>query len=151
MKMMEIPPLKIGNRYIVPDENGEEIEGVLESAAVIVVEKTAYGTYLLEDGRRIIVTCPMTNQEIRDYETDPDNYFGDYHPTTKQSNNYEEAFASLYGTYSKTSKEKLLEFMGNLPEERLAELRKRSQKALAEMYCHGMAVTIMKDQKDRLN
>ena len=149
--MMEIPRLKIGNKYVVPDEDGEEVEGVLESATVLAPEKRAYGVYRLEDGRRIIAACPMTDQEMRDYEADPDNYFGAYQPVGKKLTNYEEAYEFFYSVYSNTPKEKLLEFMGNLPEERLAELRKRSQKELAKMYCEGLALSVMKDQKDKLN
>ena len=150
VKMMEIPPLKIGNKYLIPDDVGEEVEGVLESATVLVSEKSAYGVYLLEDGRRIIVTCPMTDQEMRDYEADPDNYFGAFQPVGKKLTNYEEAYEFCYSVYSNTPKDKLLEFMDNLPNERLAELGKLSQEELAKIYCEGFALSTMKDQKDKM-
>ena len=37
-----IPPLRIGERYLIPDENGTEVPGRLESATVLPTEKLAY-------------------------------------------------------------------------------------------------------------
>ena len=146
---MTYPPLKIGERYAVPDEAGCEVEGVLEDAVVLEAERKAYGTYRLDDGRRIVVACPLSDQELRAYKADPDNFFGQYRPTSKKVSNYEECFNFVYQTYSRTPKGKLLEFMKDAPDhERLKEL---PQEALAKIYCERVVLAMMRGKQGSLN
>ena len=39
-------------------------------------EKLAYGSYLLENGKRAIFTCPVSDEEIEAYKKYPDTFFG---------------------------------------------------------------------------
>lgn len=68
--------LKIGGRYLVPDESGKEQPAELENASVLENEKKAYGVYRLNNGRRIIVTTPLTDGELSAYRKYPDTFFG---------------------------------------------------------------------------
>jgi hypothetical protein len=146
---MSIPKMIIGHTYMVPDGSGDEVEGVLEDAVVLESEGRIYGTYRLTDGRRINCSNPMTPEEKRDYKQDPDNFFGVYKPIAKQVKNFEDAYNFLWATYSKSTKEKLLEFMANAPN--IEELRKHSQRELAKIYCTNIARQMTADLKGKLN
>ena len=150
-KNTDPPPLRIGNRYLVPDADGDEIEGMLVSATMIEAEKLVYGVFRLDDGRQVICTVPVEDHEIREYKQDPDNYFCKYIPVPKKTANYEDCFNFLYKTYSQTPKETLLEFMSHLPNKALENLRAKSQDELARIYCERIAVQMMEDQKKNLS
>lgn len=68
--------LKIGDRYLIPYNNGEEVIGELVEATVASNE--AMGVYQLEDGRNIIATCPLSKDELAAYQRHPDTFFGVY-------------------------------------------------------------------------
>ncbi len=72
---MDNPPLKIGRRYLVPDKDGNEVEGTLVSAEMLENEQQVYGVYRLADGRQIIVTAPVTDAELQAYRNDPEGFF----------------------------------------------------------------------------
>jgi len=146
---VELPKLQIGQTYLVPDTDGEEVEGVLEDAVVMESEKRVYGTYRLRDGRKIICANPLNDQELREYQDDPDNFFGVFKSVPKNLTNYEEAFQFLWSTYRNTTKAKLLEFMAEAPD--IEELKKRSQKSLSRLYCERVAVSMTADIKDKFN
>lgn len=61
---MELPPMRKGNRYLVPDKDGSEVEGILLSGAVNRPEMSFYGVYKLADGRQIIATSPIIDSEF---------------------------------------------------------------------------------------
>lgn len=146
---MTYPPLKIGTRYSVSDETGSEVEGVLEDAVVLETERKACGTYRLNDGRRIVVTCPLSDDELRAYKVDPDNFFGVHKPTSTKVSNFEECFKFVHQTYSRTPKEKLLEFMKDAPD--YDNLEALPQDALAKIYCERVAVAMMSGKRGSLN
>jgi len=51
-----MPRLLIGSTYLIPDQDGKEVLGVLTDAVVMEPERKAYGTYRLQDGRHVICT-----------------------------------------------------------------------------------------------
>lgn len=146
---MNTPKMIIGHAYMVPDGSGDDVEGVLEDAVVMEADGLICGTYRLADGRRIVCSNPMTAQEKREYRQDPDNFFGVHKPVPRQINNYEDAYNFLWASYGKTPKEKLLEFMAKDPN--IDELKKRSQRELAKIYCTNIARTMAADLKGKLN
>ena len=68
------PRMEIGQMYEVPDE-GRMVTASLEDATVNVPEKKVYGFYRRVEGRRIIVTNPLTDAEMAAYARHPDTFF----------------------------------------------------------------------------
>lgn len=127
------PRLLIGQRYLVPDSDGEQIPGVLEDAAVITNERQAYGIYKLDNGKRIIATAPLTPEELEDYHRHPNTFFGVYKKVPGRSDNPIDLFDFFYETYKETPKERLLEFIKDAPD--FDDFKHLSQKDLAEAVC----------------
>jgi SEC-C motif len=127
------PRLLIGQRYLVPDSGGEQVPGVLEDAIVMIGERQAYGIYKLDNGKRIIVTCPLTTEELEDYNRHPDTFFGIYKKQGRKVENPIDLFDFFYETYKDTPKERLLEFIKDAPD--FDAFKELSQKDLAEAVC----------------
>jgi len=125
--------LTIGQLYQIPDKGGTEVVGQLVDAIVIENEHLAYGTYKLDDGRQVIVTNPLTEEEIRAYQRHPDTFFGVLREDGKQIDDPLELYDFVYKVYRRTSKEKLLEFMNGHPE--MERLKAMPQEELAVIYC----------------
>jgi hypothetical protein len=127
------PRLYIGSTYAVPDESGQDIPGVLVDAAVFESERAAYGTYRLADGRFIYCTSPLTDAELAAYRRSPKTFFGVVKEISQTIEEPLDCFDFLWGSYSKTSQEKLLEFMSDWPDH--ARLAALGQQELAREYC----------------
>lgn len=135
--------LTIGQLYQVPDKDGNEVVGELVDAIVVENERLAYGTYkLLDDGRQIIVTNPLTEEEIRAYRRHPDTFFGVLKEDGKQIDDPLELYDFTYKVYRQTSKEKLLEFMNGHPE--MERLKAMPQTELAIIYCEGIVEQMLR-------
>lgn len=127
------PRLQVGRRYLVPDQSGKEVEGVLVDATVLVGNGQAWGVYQLDQGTRIIATCPLTPEELQDFHSDPDTFFGVYKKQGRRVDNPIELFEVLLDCYKDTPKEQLLNLLRDAAD--LEELRGYSQGDLAETYC----------------
>ena len=130
-------PLRIGETYLVPDGRGGELSGILEDAVVVDSERRAYGTYKLTDGRRVQCANDLTDAEMQRYRASPDTFFGVISQGARTFNTPLEAFDFCYEAYSKSSKEKLLEFMVGWPDP--GRLQSLSQAELAKTYCAWIA------------
>lgn len=135
-----IPRLRIGQRYLVPDESGAEVPGRLASATVLETEKLAYGIYELDDGRKVVATCPLTPEELDDYRRYPDTFFDAVTPVAAKARTFVEKCDFLFKTYQHSTREKLLEFMANATD--IEHLRTLGQRDLAIIYCERMAQTM---------
>lgn len=135
-----IAPLRIGQRYPVPDGSGAEVPGLLTSATVLEMERLAYGIYELEDGRRVIATNPLTAEELADYRRYPDTFFNAITPVAAKAHTFVEKCDFLFKTYQHSTREKLLEFMANATD--IDYMRTLSQRDLAIIYCERMAHAI---------
>ena len=123
MKADAPPRLKIGNRYLVPGQDGNNIEGILENATVSEQERRIYGIYKTTDGKRIICTNPITEEELIAYRRQPDTFFGVYLKQGKKAESPLDLFDFFYEAYKECSKERLLEFLKDSPDyERLKSL-----------------------------
>jgi hypothetical protein len=67
--------IKIGDMLLVKDETGKDVPGVMESAVVIEGGKKIFGTFLLQDGRRVHNTIPMSDTEFEIYQASPSTFF----------------------------------------------------------------------------
>ncbi len=137
----EQPRLRIGSKYLVPGEGGAEVVGTLVEATVIEPEAKAYGIFRRENGDSIIVTCDLSPEELSAYRRHPDTFFGVHRQQGKRVQSPLEFFDCLFETYSKTPKEKLLEFMKDHPD--IAELERKDQRELATLYCERMTEAAM--------
>lgn len=137
--------LIIGNKYIVPDETGNEIAGIMEEGAVVESEKTAYGIFKLEDGRRVIVTIPLSDEEISVYREFPDTFFGVYKQTTRKPRDDIDLYDMLFETYKETPRELFLDWFANA--EDFSELQTLPQIELAKIYCERAVYSRMRDRK----
>jgi hypothetical protein len=131
------PRLRIGDTYLVGDETGQEVPGLLYEGSVSETEKKAFCVYRLMDGRSIIGTVPLTDAELAIYRRSPETFFGVVKHVGGQLKQPMDAYDFLYGSYSRTPKEKLLEFMTHWPD--IEALRPLSQEELAKYYCARMA------------
>jgi len=137
------PRLRIGHKYLVPDADGSEVVGVLTDASVLESESTAYGTYKLSDGRSIIVTAPLTPDELAAYQRYPDTFFGVTKQQGKRIDDPLELFDFFYATYRQSSREKLLEFMAGWPQ--IEELKVMETNELAIRYSEGLVHATIAD------
>lgn len=138
--------LKIGQRFEVPGPDGAPIEVTLESATVVSEWKAAMCSVCSGNQERFIVRVPLTDQELQAHAQHPATFFGVVdrnagrpNPTTPL-----EWFDFFWGSYSQSSKEKLLEFMGNGPD--AARLQTMTQNDLATEYCIGLVNWVMQRQ-----
>ena len=129
--------LLIGSTYLIPDQDGKQISGVLTDAVVVEQEHKAYGTYRLQDGRHIIYATPLSEIELTTYKRSPDTFFGVIKEVAKGIKEPLDAYDFFWQTYSRTSRDKLLEFMSTWPD--YPALTKLDQKELAQNYCARMA------------
>ncbi|MDA0306926.1 MAG: SEC-C metal-binding domain-containing protein [Proteobacteria bacterium] len=139
---IKTPRVKIGQKYLVPTEDGREVPGILTDALVFEDEKIIYGTYHLENDKAIIATCPISDEELAAFRQHPDTFFGVYKPHKREAKDALELYDFFYDTYRHSSKEKLLEFMAEAPE--IDELRKLSQEELAKLFCERSVYGAMK-------
>lgn len=144
----ELPRLKVGQQYLVPDGSGAEVAGRLISATVLEREEQAYGIYELDDGRRIIATSPLAPEELEDYRRYPDTFFDAVNSVATRAETFIEKCDFLYNTYQHSTREKLLEFMANATD--IEHLQTLSQRELAIAYCERMAHA-MQSQEDGKN
>ena len=137
--------LIIGRKYSVPLADGTEMAGELNSATVAEDKKLAYCGIQLEDGRAIIATCPLTDEELTAYRKNKDTFFGMYTPHHEKLRDPIDYFDFFYESYRHTSKERLLELLhGHSDLERLSH---ESQEEIAITYCEGLVYSIMKQQE----
>jgi uncharacterized protein YchJ len=134
------PRLRIGQKYLVK-VNDTEVGAELVDAAVLETEKLAYGLYRTDDGRQIINSTPLSDDELTAYHRYPDTFFGVYRPKTKRVDDPLDLFDFLYETYRKTPRSKLLEFLHDQPD--LERLREQSQEELAITYCERLVYAQM--------
>jgi hypothetical protein len=133
------PRLRIGDWYKVPDENGTEIEAQLCTGTVLEDQKTAYCVYRTRGGVNIIGSNTLTDAEVHAYRLHPKTFFGVVDNNARQElETVVDLFDFLFETYQHTSKEKLLEFLANMPDH--GDLAKQSRRDLAITYCERMAL-----------
>jgi hypothetical protein len=129
--------LRIGEVYQVPDGSGLQVNGVLTDGIVIEGWKKAVCTFRLENGRHIHCNIPLSEAELAIYKSSPETFFDVVRHVSKGINSPIDAFDFFFVSYSKTPKEKLLDFMASASN--ATELERLSQRELAELYCERLA------------
>jgi len=136
----EHPPLRFGERYLVPGPDGVEVDARLTEATVSETEKLVYGVYQGRDGKHFVATSPITGDELAAWKRHPETFFGEVRDVGGHVDNWLELAKFIYQTHQHTSREKLLEWMKEAPD--IAELTKFPQKELAIVYCERVALSI---------
>jgi hypothetical protein len=142
-----IPRLKIGKKYTVPQKAQREVIGRLKDACVSVKDKIVFGIYELKDGKQIIATCPMTENEVLAYQKYPDTFFGIYRPKGLKTKDALDMYDFFFEVYKDTPKEKLLELLQAHPD--IEKLRQESQRELAITYCERLVYATYKPDPTR--
>lgn len=134
----------IGESYFFEGIGGDKGEiATVTSACVNEKEKIAYiGT---SDGR--VLTKQMSEDEMDDYRSHPEAYFGIVQRRPKEAKSYYELFEFFLGAYKNTSKERLLELMKDAPDIDL--LKNMNQADLAIEYCERTCAVIANQNKDQ--
>ena len=130
--------LIVGQRYVVPDARGVNVEATLEDAVVLPSEGLAYGIYKTDAGERVICTNPPTDAESKAFAEEPDTFFGVVNKQTS-TNDPLELFDFFFESYGTASREVLLGLMNSCAE----TLTALSREELAELYCEGLVYTAM--------
>jgi len=141
-----IPPgererIRIGHKY---EFEGTGVAGEVTTATVVEGEKKIYVGVSGAGGKGHILSEDISDTELEVYRKYPDTYFGLVRPAGKQINDPYEFFEWALGTYSKSSKEKLLEFMKGAPD--FEFLQTLDQEELSLEYCERMTHAAMKNQ-----
>jgi hypothetical protein len=132
----------IGNEYLVPGPNNEEVLAQLQSGVAVPETKTMHGVFQV-NGTNFMVQSPMTEAEISAYNRSPETFFGVVQSLGRRANDPFELADFFYETYRDTPKEKLLEFLKDHPA--IETVRNHSQKELAMFVCEQWALAA--DQK----
>jgi hypothetical protein len=127
-----LPRLQVGQSYVVPGPDGQEVEAKL-TQALVDGENAVCAFHHPKTDQAWICTIPMTQQELADYARHPDTYFGA--GNQRQGRKVETAmdmFDFFVDGYRDTPKERLLELLGGTAVSE--EIRAMSQKDLVEVF-----------------
>lgn len=139
--------LLIGNKYLIPDKEGKDVVGILETATISEHEKVAYGSYRLEDGTRIMCTNPVSDEELAAYKRHADTFFGVPRQQGRKADDSLELFDFFYESYKKAPRDRLLGFMKNRPD--IESLKKLTDEELLTTCCEGWVYSAMLDSKKK--
>jgi hypothetical protein len=118
----------IGNEYLVPGPNNEEVIAVLQNATVSPQTKTMHGVFQV-GGANFVVNGPMTDAELAAYLRSPETFFGVVQDVGGHAKSTFELADFFYKNYKNTPKERLLELLKDHPA--IDNLRCLSQNELA--------------------
>jgi len=133
--------LKIGETYFFEDLGENGLVAKITSVAVSEREKLAYiGVLPAGSSDGLIASRDLTDSELADYKKYGDAYFGETEDRNGKTETVFELYEWLIRCYSKTPKDKLLEFSKDHPEyERLKTLE--SSEIVLEV-CEGWALAL---------
>lgn len=135
----------IGEMYFFSDVGEDGIVGKVTSATVNESEKLAYYGIQTPEGKSMIITRAMTEDELSDYKKHPDAYFGVIRPVSKKAETPYELFEWLVQVYRETPKEKLLELFKDAPDfDSLSSLDKED---LLLECCERYTASVVEDGK----
>jgi hypothetical protein len=135
------PRLRIGEKYLVPDQSGKDVVAKLIDCCVSEREKLVYCVHKFEDGKTTIGSYLLTEKELAAYRKHPDTFFGVYKKQTKTARDPLDLFDFFFEAYKHTPKDRLLELLKGHP--RWEELKNESQEELAITYCENTVYSAM--------
>lgn len=106
----------IGNRYMIPDENGVEHQAEVTTAIVSEAEGIAYCGVTFDDGQASVCTMPLSAEELAAWRRHPDTFFGNLGQRHTRADSPLELYDFFHSSFKQSSKEQLLEAMANAPD-----------------------------------
>jgi hypothetical protein len=139
------PQLIFGNHYDIPNGKDGIEAGELIEAIVITKDKLAWCVFrLLSDGRSVMATVPLSDDELFAYAAHPQTFFGELRQKPGPVTDPTDLYDTFLACYRKSSKEKLLEFFAVGGATDLEHLQHLSQEELAKTYAERMADSVWK-------
>jgi hypothetical protein len=135
-----IDRLRVGDTYLVPDKDGNEVNAVIQSVTVIENTKSAFALCRSEHGENMIVRFPLTDGEFAGYKKYPETFFGEYQPKP-ESNDPVDLFEWLLNSYRQNTKAKLLVLMNGAPD--IEHLNMMEQQELVEIFCERTVMNML--------
>lgn len=129
--------LLIGERYMVPDASGSELQAELESATVNENEQSAMCIMKLDNDQRIIVHMPLSDIEMDAWRRHPDTFFGVVGQRHTRVENLMELYDFFHRSYKKSTKEQLVSLLAGSSD--LEQLKELDQSKLASVYAERTA------------
>jgi hypothetical protein len=128
----EAQRLLIGRHYLVEDDDGTKRPAKLTTATVMEKEKKVFCGLTFDNGKSIIGTWQLSDQEMAAWRRHPDTFFGEVGQRSATAETPLQLYDFFLNGYKQTPKERLLELMANAPDyEKLAKL---DQPALASIF-----------------
>ncbi len=144
------PRLRIGDKYVIPDEKDNDVVTELLDCAVLEGEKRVYCVHRRADGNTSIGSYELSDRELQAYRRYPDTFFGVYKKQNTRARDALELYDFFFGVYKNTPKEKLFEFLKGHPD--IDRLKAMCQDDLAKFYCeHLVYSALARQMKDGQN
>jgi hypothetical protein len=132
----ETPPrLLIGEKYSIHGHENKDIEGILINATVSETEKKIFGVYRTKEGKQVICTNPITDEELIAYRRQPNTFFGVHLKQGKKAQDPLDLFDFFYDSYKNCTRKKLLSFLENRPD--FEKLKNLTTEELLITCCEG--------------
>lgn len=140
--------LQVGRRMQVPGPDGTQVEATLESGVVMSEQREAWCVVCSDEQQRFIIKLPLSDEELHAYSQHPETFFGVIDRNAGRSSPKTDLdwFNFLWETYSNTTKDTLIEFMGHASD--IERLKTLTQKELATEYCARMAGVMLNQKGD---
>lgn len=133
--------LLIGHAY----EMDDGVVGILEDACVDHLNRRVWCTLRTNDGRRLIYSGSLSDQEFAAWRRYPETFFGDMRQGHSEVEDPIELFDRILAVYSQTPKENLLVFMAPEGGKNREALSTLDQPDLAERFAEGITSAILRD------
>lgn len=135
----------IGQRYMVLDVDGVERPAEVTTAIVAEAERVAYCGVTFEDGRAVICTMPLSEDELAAWRRHPDTFFGILGQRRTRVDSPMEMYDFFHTSFKRSSKEQLLEAMTSAPD--FEQLAKLDQPRLASIHAERTTNAALAMQK----
>ena len=107
------PRLVIGRKYLVPGPDGTEVPATLVDAVVLEPERRVYGSYMRDDGKSVLCTNDLTEEEMGAYGRYPDTFFGVHRKRWNTGGDPLKLYDFFRYVYRDASREQLLSQLGS--------------------------------------
>lgn len=105
----------VGKKVFIKCPDGSTKKGTLKMATVSSDTREIICVMNLEDGKNIIITSNLSNDEFEAYKNNPDNFIAQsQRQTPLEENDYIELCKFFLNRYQQTPKQKLIELLGKV-------------------------------------
>lgn len=136
--------LLIGQKYLVPDPDGNDSPGLLTTATVNESEQKVYCGLSFPSGKAGVYTWPLSDEEMAAWRKHPDTFFGEVGQRTTKTEDPLALYDFIHSSYRQTPKNRLLEFMASASD--IDELMTLDQPKLAAIYAERCVCSILAQQ-----